>query len=61
MIGKSQSGFRRGRRSDKNLFILQRLVKISKGRGDQLFIACLDLEKAYGKVNQEKLFEVLES
>ena len=33
---------------------------MSRERGEELFVACLDLEKAYDRVNHWKLFDILE-
>ena len=56
MLGEIQGGFRRGRRTEDNLFILGRLIEMVKGRKEEIFVAFLDLEKAYDRVNKKKLF-----
>jgi hypothetical protein len=53
LLSETQGGFRRRRRTEDNIFV-------SKVRGGKMLIACLDLEKAYDRVNRRKLFEVLE-
>ena len=58
MLGEIQGGFRRGRRTEDNLFMLERLIEMVKGRED-IFVAFLDMEKAYDRVNRKKLFEVM--
>ena len=30
-----------------------------KGRKEEIYVACLDMEKAYDRVNRKKLFEVI--
>ena len=35
-----------GRRAEDNLFMLERLIEMVKGRKDDIFVAFLDMEKA---------------
>ena len=59
MLGEIQGGFRRGRRTEDNLFMLERLIEMVKGMKEEIFVAFLDMEKAYDRVNRKKLFEVM--
>ena len=59
MLGEIQGCFRRGRRTEDNLFMLERLIEMVKGRKGEIFVAYLDMEKAYDRVNRKKLFEVM--
>ena len=59
MLGEIQGGFRRGRHTEDNLFILERLIEMVKGRKEEIFVAFLDMEKAYDRINRKKLFEVV--
>ena len=59
MLGEIQGGFRRGRRTEDNMFMLERLIKMVKGRKEEIFVAFLYMEKAYDRVNRKKLFEVM--
>ena len=59
MLGDIQRGVRMGRRTEDNLFILERMIEMAKVRKDCLFVACIDMEKAYDRVNSKKLFEVM--
>ena len=59
MLGEIQGGFRRGRRTEDNLIMLERLIEMVKGRKEEIFVAFLDMEKAYDRVNRKKLFEVM--
>ena len=59
MLGEIQGGFRRGRRTEDNLFMLERLIEMVKGKKEEIFVAFLDMEKAYDRVNRKKLFEVM--
>ena len=55
--GEIQGGFRRGRRTDDNLFMLERLIEMVKGRKEVIFVAFLDMQKAYDRVNRRKLLK----
>ena len=59
MMGEIQCGFRRGMRTEDNLFMLARLIEMVKGRKEEIFVAFLDIKKAYDRVNRKKLFEVM--
>ena len=41
------------------LFMLKRLIEMVKGRKEEIFVAFLDMEKAYDRVNRKKLFKVM--
>ena len=59
MLGDIQGGFRMGRRTEDNLFMLERMIEMAKVRKECLFVAFIDMEKAYDRVNRKKLFEVM--
>ena len=59
LLGEVQGGFRRGRRTEDNLFMLERMMEINRIRREQFFIAFVDMEKAYDRVNRKKLIEVM--
>ena len=59
MLGYIQGGFRMGRRTEDNLFMLERIIEMVKARKERLFVAFNDMEKAYDRVNRNKLFEVM--
>ena len=59
LMGDLQGGFRKGRMTEDNLFILNGLIELKKERGEELLVGCLDLEKAYDRVEREKLWQVL--
>ena len=48
-----------GRRTEDNLFMLERMIEMVKVRKDYLFVVFIDMEKAYDRVNRRKLFEVM--
>ena len=58
-LGDIQGGFRKKRRTEDNLYILERTIETVKYRKKRIFLGFLDLEKAYDKVNRNKLFDVL--
>ena len=58
MLGEIQGGVRRGKRTENNMFMLERLIEMAKERKEEIFMAFLDMEKAYNRVNRKKLFEV---
>ena len=59
MLGDVQGGFRKGRRTEDNIFIVERLIEMTRRRKACLFVAFIDMEKAYDRVDRKKLFEVL--
>ena len=52
MLGDIQGGFRRGRRTEDNLFMLERMIEMAKVRNECLFVAFIDMEKAYARVDR---------
>ena len=46
LLGVMQGGFRRGRRTEYNLFMLERLIEMVKRRKEEIFVVFLDMEKA---------------
>ena len=54
MLGEIQGGFRRGRRTEDNLFMLERLIKMVKERKEEIFVAFLDMKKAYDRSEQKE-------
>ena len=59
MLGDIQGGFRMGQLTEDNLFMLERMVDMAKVRKDCLFVAFINMENAYDRVNRNKLFEVM--
>ena len=45
--------------TEDNLFMLERVIEMAKVRKDCLFVAFIDMEKAYDRVDRRKLFEVM--
>ena len=59
MMGDVHAFFRRGRRTEDNLFMLERIIETAKVRKECLFVAFIDMEKAYDRVNIKRLFQVM--
>ena len=57
--GEEQAGFRKGRGGLENLFIIRDLIEKSKATGKELYLAFLDIEKAYDTVNRDRLLSLL--
>ena len=45
-------GLRMEPRTEDNLFMLERMIEMAKVRKDCLFVAFIDMEKAYDRVNR---------
>ena len=59
ILGEEQNGFRVDRRGEDNIYIIREIVEKFQREKKQLFLAFLDIEKAYDKVNREQLMFVL--
>ena len=59
MLGEIQGGFRRGRRTEDNLFMLERLIEMVKGRRRRYLWHFWIWRKHMIEVNRKKLFEVM--
>ena len=47
MLGDIQGGFRKARRTADDHFMLKRMIEVVKVRKECLFVAFIDMEKAY--------------
>ena len=56
---RGQAGFRRGRGTPDNAFILQHLVEKRRGQGKPLYAAFIDFRKAYDCVHRPLLWDCL--
>ena len=59
MLGEEQNGFRKDRRGEDNIFIVNELIEEYSRRERPLYLAFLDIEKAYDKVNRQTLIYIL--
>ena len=58
-MSKTQFGFRKKKSTSQALFIARRLMDMAERQGTNLTLVLLDWEKAFDKVDQNKLIEVL--
>ena len=56
---KVQSGFRRGRGCTYQIFIVRQICEKYLGKGKDVYIAFLDLERAYDRVDRDAIWNVL--
>ena len=59
IIGSSQMGFRQGRNTLDNIFILQSILEISEQSKNNVFMMSIDLKSAYDMVDRRILMEKL--
>ena len=59
LIGEEQNGFRKDRRGEDNVFVLRELIEAYSRQKKILYLAFLDIEKAYDKVNRRTLVSLL--
>jgi hypothetical protein len=58
-LGEEQGGFRRGRGCVDQIFGLRQIIEKKLEKQKEAFVAFLDLEKAYDRVDRERLWNVL--
>ena len=61
LIGEIQNGFRQGRRSADNAFILQTILWKQKFARKRVHMGYIDIQKAYDSINRYKLWRKLSS
>ena len=59
LLWKVQCGFRCGRGCVDQLFVVRQLCEFFLSKGKDLFWAFMDLEKAYGRMDRDALWQVL--
>ena len=59
VLGEEQNGFRVDRRGEDNIYVSWEIVEKLQREKKQLFLAFLDVEKAYDKMNRDHLMFVL--
>ena len=60
LLGKTQYGFRKGKRATDAIFMLTQVIEQKKKRGKKLGLAFLDIRKAYDRVWRRGLWETME-
>ena len=58
-IGEEQSGFRKGRSCADQIFVVRQLCEKLKEKRKLVYMAFMDLEKAYDRVDREALWQVM--
>ena len=61
VVGKHQTGFIRGRQITDNIKLIQCLIDCAKQRGCPLFLAFLDQQKAYDRIDHQWLWKTLQA
>ena len=59
MIGEEQCGFRSGRGCVDQVFVMKQMSENFCGKNKSLFVAYMDLEKAYDKIDRDAMWRVL--
>ena len=59
VLGEEQNGFRKGRRGEDNIYIVKELIDKHNRLNHPLYIAFMDIEKAYDRVNRRTLNHIL--
>ena len=58
-VGEEQSGFRKGRGCTDQVFVLRQVCEKMKEKGKQAWIAFMDLEKAYDRIDRHAMWQVM--
>ena len=59
MLGDVQDGLRKGRTTEDNIFIMERITEMSRMRKVCLFVVFIDMEKAYDIGVRKHFYELL--
>ena len=60
-LRKEQAGFRRGRSTIEQIFILRNIVEQTIGWNSSLYVRFVDYQKAFDSVDRETLWKIMES
>ena len=60
MVGEEQCGFRNGRGCIDQVFVMRQLAERFECKGKDMYVAYMDLEKAYDRVDRNAMWRVLE-
>ena len=58
-VGEEQSGFRIGRSCADQIFVLRQVCEKMRERKKRVYVAFMDLEKAYDRVDRDAMWQVL--
>jgi len=58
---EEQCGFRKRRSCTDDIFTVQQIIEKSKEHNAAPFLLFIDYEKAYGNVNRDKLWEMMDN
>ena len=58
-IGDEQSGFRKGRSCADQIFVLRQVCEKMKEKKKRVWVAFMDLEKAYDRVDRDAMWQVM--
>ena len=61
ILSEEQNGFRKNRCCTDNIYIIQQAINIQKTRRKPLYLAVLDLEKAYDNISRDFLYHMLDT
>ena len=59
LIGEEQCGFRQGRGCVDQVFVVKQLCEKFESKGKKMYVAYMDLEKAYDRIDREAMWRVL--
>ena len=59
VMGEEQNGFRKDRRGEDSMFVVNEVIERARKDGRKKYLAFLDIEKAYDRVDRKMLCEVL--
>lgn len=60
VMGEEQNGFRKDRRGEDNMYVVNEMIGRARKDGRKKYLAFLDIEKAYDRVDRRMLCKVLE-
>ena len=58
-VGEEQCGFRRGRGCVDQIFSVRQICEKFRSKGSEVFMAFMDLEKAYDRIDRDALWKVM--
>lgn len=58
-LAEQQSGFRKGRSAQDHIFTIKQIIEKTKTKNCSTYVAFLDLEKAFDRVSQKRIWESL--